>query len=308
MQICLNDVAKIRGFNRFYTGILGLLNSKIHMSDFSLSEARVLFELGKLPGISSKDLSKQLRIDPAYLSRMLSRFVKQGLILKEKSLEDTRRHVLFLSRQGESVLTELQEMSNSHIAASLAHATKEDHNRLVKAMNTIEKIFSDSRTQNDSYFFRSHRSGDIGFIAYRHAIFYSESYGFDTTFDAYVALGLAKFVENYDSHKEHLWVVEDDVKRVGSIAIVKAEEDVAQLRWFLLEPCTRGKGLGKKMLAEAVEFCRSKNYKKIILWTVNNLSVARQLYDKFGFQVVENKSHQIWGQYLTEELWEMKLK
>ena len=174
-------------------------------------------------------------------------------------------------------------------------------------METIEQIFIEKKMHSKMFTLRSHRPGDIGYITYRHAMFYSQTYGFDATFDAYVASGLSQFIMQYDSQKEHLWVAEEGTTPVGSIAIVKKEDTVAQLRWFLVEPQVRGRGLGKKLLHEAIAFCKRNNYRKIILWTISNLYAARKLYELFDFQVINNKTHQIWGQELTEELWELEL-
>jgi len=307
MTVNLNYVERIRHFNRFYTQILGLLNNKLLKSDYSLAEARILFELDQTPDLVSRDLSKQLHLDPAYLSRLLMRFEKQGLIHKKKSPEDTRKQVLSLTSQGKSAIARLQKLSNLQITSSLINTTKEEYEQLVKAMDIIEQIFTGKKPQSKTFTLRSHRPGDIGYITYRHAMFYSQAYGFDATFDAYVASGLSQFVMQYDPQKEHLWVAEEGATPVGSIAIVKTKEEVAQLRWFLVEPQARGTGLGKKLLYEAIAFCKRKNYQKIILWTLSNLYAARQLYERFGFQVITNKTHQIWGQELTEELWEIEL-
>ena len=303
----VNDIKKIRHFNRFYTKILGLLDNKLLKSDYSLTEARILFELGHTPNLVAKDLAKHLQLDPAQLSRLLRRFEQLGLIRKEKAPEDTRKQVLSLTSFGESALGGLQEMSNDQIRTSLADTTKEEQGQLLQAMGRIEEIFTGEAPQSGMFTLRSHRPGDIGYITYRHAMFYSETYGFDVTFDAYVASGLAQFVMRYDPQREHLWIAEAGTAIVGSIAIVKAEEEVAQLRWFLVESQARGKGLGNKLLHETVEFCKRQNYRKIILWTVSNLEAARQLYDRFGFQVSTTNTHQIWGQELTEELWELEL-
>lgn len=307
MVIELSYVERIRRFNRFYTKVLGLLNNKLLKSDYSLAQARVLFELGQTPNLVSKELSKQLHLDPASLSRLLMRFEKQGLIRKKKSLEDTRKQVISLTSKGDSAIAKLQEMSNLQIKLSLSNTTHEEHGQLVKAMDRIEQIFTGKKPQSKTFTLRSHRPGDIGYIIYRHAVFYSNNYGFDTTFDAYVASGLAEFAMNFDAQKEHLWVAEDGANLLGSIAIVKSEKSIAQLRWFLVEPDAGGIGLGNKLLHEAVEFCKRKNYQKVFLWTVGNLYTARHLYEKFGFQVSTTKTHEIWGQELTEELWELKL-
>ena len=307
-MIDMTYIRKIRHFNRFYTQILGLLNNKFLKSDYSLTEARILFEFAQRSNYVSKDLVQQLHLDPAYLSRLLMRFEKQGLIQKEQSLEDTRKQVLSLTSHGKSELSKLQKMSNLQIISSLANTGKEEQIELVKAMEIIEGVFSGKPLHSETFTIRSYRTGNIGSITYKHAIFYSKSYGFDHTFDAYVASGMAEFVNQYDPDKDHLWVVETGTAFMGSIAIVKSDEDVAQLRWFLIKTQVRGKGLGKKLLHEAIEFCKRHNYKKIILWTVSNLEVARRLYDQSGFKVKTTKSHKIWGQELTEELWELKLK
>ncbi|MBI9090662.1 MAG: bifunctional helix-turn-helix transcriptional regulator/GNAT family N-acetyltransferase [Desulfobacterium sp.] len=303
----MNDIERIRHFNRFYTQILGLLDNKLLKSDYSLAEARILFELGQSPNLVARDLAKQLHLDPAQLSRLLRRFEQQELIRKEKSSDDTRKQVLSLTSHGKSALSKLQDMSNEQIRASLADTTQEEQRRLVKAMNAIEQIFTGETPPSKMFTLRSHRPGDIGYITYRHAMFYSRTYGFDVTFDAYVASGMAAFVMQYDPQKEHLWVAETDTALVGSIAIVKADEDTAQLRWFLVESQARGRGLGKKLLHEAVSFCKRQNYQKIILWTVSNLEAARRLYDQSGFQVTTTNTHEIWGKELTEELWELEL-
>lgn len=91
MTINMRYVESIRHFNRFYTQILGLLNNKLLKSDYSLTEARILFELDQTNNLVARDLSRQLHLDPAYLSRLLMRFEKQGLIHKKKSQEDTRK-------------------------------------------------------------------------------------------------------------------------------------------------------------------------------------------------------------------------
>lgn len=226
---------------------------------------------------------------------------------KARSREDTRKQLLSLSSSGHEALSELQHLSNTQIRRFLAHVSEEDQERLVQSMETIKSILEGDSTRSGIFTCRSHRPGDIGYIIHRHGVLYAEEYGFDETFEAYVAAGLAKFVENYEPAKEHLWVVEVEATIVGSIAIVKVDDHVAQLRWFLVEPSVRGKGLGKKLLYEAVEFGKRQGYRKTILWTVAQLQAARHLYAHAGFQLAKSKSHLLWGHDITEELWELVL-
>jgi N-acetylglutamate synthase-like GNAT family acetyltransferase len=138
-------------------------------------------------------------------------------------------------------------------------------------------------------------------------VIYADEYQLDETFEAYVAKHLAKFVESYDLSKEHLWIIEKGNETVGSVAIVKIDDKVAQLRWLFVEPYVRNKGIGTKLMHEALSFCRYHGYQKVVLGTFSDLKIARILYSKNGFKLIESKKHRIWGQELTEEQWELKL-
>jgi GNAT superfamily N-acetyltransferase len=151
------------------------------------------------------------------------------------------------------------------------------------------------------------RPGDLGEIVRLHGVLYAEEYGLDNTFEAYVAGPLSEFVLSEDKRGERVWVVEVGGKVAGCIAIVRVGEGVAQLRWFLLTPETRGRGLGKRLMEEAVNFCRKEGYRRIILWTFSELETATALYRRWGFVKAEEKAHRIWGRDLTEEKYELEL-
>lgn len=165
------------------------------------------------------------------------------------------------------------------------------------------------------------RPGDLGCVAYLHGILYAREYGWDSTFEAYVAAGLAEFVLRYDPARERLWLAERGDELVGSIAIVRAREmavsntggaaptagEVAQLRWFLVHPAVRGQGLGRRLITEALAFCRAAGYRRVVLWTVRGLEAAAHLYRAAGFTRVEAETHERWGRVVTEERYELVL-
>lgn len=124
--------------------------------------------------------------------------------------------------------------------------------------------------------------GDIGYLIHLHGTLYSPEYKLDLTFEAYVAIGLGEFVKSLDSKRDCLWLAKELGKIVGSIAIVGAGERDAQLRWFLVHPDVRGQGLGKKLIAEALRFCRDRGYQSVFLWTISELNVAAHLYRQAG--------------------------
>ncbi|UCD01876.1 MAG: bifunctional helix-turn-helix transcriptional regulator/GNAT family N-acetyltransferase [Promethearchaeota archaeon] len=307
MEQNLERIGQIRSFNRFYTNLLGLLDRTLLKSPYSLTEVRIMFELNRLSTTTASEIVKLLNLDPAYLSRILSSLEKKNLIQKERSSKDMRKQLLSLTSKGQEVISELQEKANEQIKTLIINVTDEDQNRLVNAMKTIERILNGETKKPEFYTLRSHKPGDIGYITYRHGVIYANEYQLDETFEAYVAKYMAEFIENYDLAKDRLWIAEKGTEIVGSIAIVKKDEKVAQLRWLLVEPHERNKGIGKKLLQEALSFCRNRGYNKIILGTFSDLLIARRLYSKNGFQLIEFKSHRIWGQDLTEEQWELNL-
>lgn len=151
------------------------------------------------------------------------------------------------------------------------------------------------------------RPGDIGAVVALHGILYAREYGFDPTFEAYVAGPLADFVLRA-SPRERIWLAEQDGRIVGCVAIVAEETDgtTAQLRWFLVDPALRGMGLGRRLLEEAVAFSRAAGYERIVLWTVSALHAAARLYQAAGFRKTESRPGVRWGVAVVEEKYELE--
>ncbi|MBI9085323.1 MAG: GNAT family N-acetyltransferase [Desulfobacterales bacterium] len=150
------------------------------------------------------------------------------------------------------------------------------------------------------------RPGDVGAIVYLHGTLYAEEYGFDHTFEPYVAIPLSEFVRS-KTGREKIWIVEKGGKVQGSLAIVACTENQAQLRWLLLHPDLRGTGMGKQLVGKAVAFSREAGYKSVFLWTVRGLAAATEIYRSAGFTLTETNPHTIWGRELTEERYELPL-
>lgn len=149
--------------------------------------------------------------------------------------------------------------------------------------------------------------GDVGAIIRLHGILYAREYGFDSTFEAYVAGPLAQFVLA-PNDRSRLWLAERADQLVGCVAIVSTSEQVAQLRWFLVDPAARGQGLGTRLLHLAVDFCRECGYESVILWTVSALTTAARLYQSVGFRKVEERPGMHWGVTVVEEKYLLVLK
>jgi N-acetylglutamate synthase-like GNAT family acetyltransferase len=150
------------------------------------------------------------------------------------------------------------------------------------------------------------RPGDVGYVIYLHGTLYAHEQGWDCDFEAYVAGPLAEFVKA-SGKRQQIWLVECEEQVAGSIAIVEASADQAQLRWLLLHPKLRGQGIGKRLMEEAIGFSREKHYRSIFLWTVSAMTTAVNLYKNFGFQLTEEKPQELWGAKVIEQRYELIL-
>ena len=150
------------------------------------------------------------------------------------------------------------------------------------------------------------RPGDIGSIIHLHGTLYAEEFGFDHTFEPYVAIPLGEFATN-QTKRDRLWIVEKEEKVMGSVAIVSRSENIAQLRWLILHPTLRGCGIGRTLIDKALDFCKAHRYESVFLWTIDFLDAALKLYTSAGFKLTETKIHRIWGRELTEERYELRL-
>jgi ribosomal protein S18 acetylase RimI-like enzyme len=152
------------------------------------------------------------------------------------------------------------------------------------------------------------RPGDLGYLTHLHGITYAKEYGYDQRFEAYVADGLAEFIRSFSPDKDRIWLAETNGQIIGSIAIVGHSKVEAQLRWFFVHPKYRGIGMGRKLLNEALRFCKERKYGSVFLWTTSELVTGQHLYVGAGFRRTRKKSRQIWGRTITEERYDLDLR
>ncbi len=297
----------VRGFNRFYTKQIGLLRKGYLESPFSLTEVRVLYELAHRENPIATGLAKELELDAGYLSRLLLSFERRKLIARKPSRTDARQSYLSLTKKGREAFAPLEAKSQRETAAMLSKLSEADQNRLIDAMQTIERLLGGKPRENAPYTLRSHRPGDMGWVVHRHGALYAQEYGWDERFEALVAEIVAKFIQNFDAKRERCWIAEKDGAIVGSIFLVRKSDRVAKLRLLLVEPSARGLGIGKRLVEECIAFARKAGYKKITLWTQSNLYAARRIYEKAGFRLLKTEPHRDFGYALESETWDLAL-
>lgn len=297
----------VRRFNRFYTKQIGVLHERLLRSPFSLTEARVLYELAHREKATATELGSELGLDRGYLSRLLRNFERRGLVRRQPSRTDGRRVTLSLTGRGRDALALLNARSRSEVEAMLSPLSSAELKRLARAMETIEEVLGARPEKRDTYLLRSPKPGDMGWVIQRHGALYAEEYGWDERFEALVAGIVARFIQHYQPERERCWIAEMDGENVGSVFLVQRSRTVAQLRLLIVEPKARGLGIGKRLVDECIRFAREKNYRRIVLWTNSILHAARHIYEKAGFRLVHEEPHHSFGHELIGQTWELRL-
>lgn len=297
----------IRRFNRFFTRRIGVLGEGLLHSPYSLTEARVLFEVAHGEGLTASDLVRDLNLDPGYLSRVLARLGEKGLVDKVPSEEDGRRRILHLTAAGSEAFSLLDRRSREEAEQMLADLSEEDQHRLLAATRIVQDILSAGVASHEPFLLRRPVPGDMGWVVQRHGELYSREYGWDERFEALVARIVADFVDSLDPDRERCWMAEVNGNNVGCVFVVRESDEVAKLRLLLVEPEARGMALGARLVEECVRFARDRNYQKLVLWTNSVLHPARRIYEEQGFKLVEEEQHHSFGADLVGQNWELKL-
>lgn len=300
-------ISAVRHFNRAFTRQIGVLREGLLHSPYPLTEARIIFEVAQRQGLTASDLGRELGLDAGYLSRTLARLEQQGLIEKVRSESDGRQRLLHLTPEGEKAFALLDQRSRDEVAELLNDLGEADQQRLLKAMETIEGVFSKGLKYSEPFLLRTHEPGDMGWVTHRHGVLYAEEYGWDEHFEALVAQIVSDFITHYNPERERCWIAEMNGEIVGSVFCVQASETVAKLRLLLVEPRARGLGLGNRLVEECIRFARRRGYEKMMLWTNSVLVAARHIYEQKGFKLVEQEAHHSYGHDLIGETWELLL-
>ena len=300
-------IEAVRRFNRFYTRRIGVLREGLLGSPFSLVEARIIYEMAQHGQTTATRLCRELGLDGGYLSRILRRFEKAGLIDRRRSETDGRQSLLRLTEPGREAFAALDSRSRHEIGVLLGALSHADQCRLVGAMHRVEILLDARPEPRAPYLLRPHQPGDMGWLVHRHAVLYAEEYGWDESFEALVARIVAEFLDRFDPKAERCWIAEKDGEIVGSVFLVKKSKRVAKLRLLLVEPKARGLGIGTRLVDECLRFARRVGYRKITLWTNSVLTAARPIYERAGFRLVDEAPHHSFGHDLIGQTWELDL-
>ena len=301
------QIAAVRRFNRFYTQKLGVLQQAWLDSAFSLTEARMLYEIQRRGRATATDIGRDLDLDAGYMSRIIRRFQKDGLIRKEVSPDDGRQSLLSITAAGQKAFKPLEKRTERDVGDALGKMSAADRDRLVAAMGCIEGLMDGAPNQADALVLREPRPGDLGWVVKRHAEIYADEYGWGEDFEALVAQIVADFGMKHDPGCEQCWIADFDGLSVGSAFLVKESPKVARLRLLIVDPRARGQGVGRQLTDECVRFARERGYGRITLWTHEVLTAAREIYARAGFKLASSEARRSFGKDVVSEHWDLVL-
>jgi DNA-binding MarR family transcriptional regulator len=303
----MDAIARIRRFNRFYTRQVGLLSERLSQSPFSLTEARVLYELAHRDRPTAAEIARDLGLDPAYLSRLLKQFRTQRLVTSAPSAAHAKQLLLSLTPEGRAAFDALERAAIREVGAMLAPLGEAATRRLVGATGVVQEIL-DRNAMSADFTLRGPEVGDLGWVIHRQSALYAAEYGWDWTFEALAARILGDFVQNFDPVREQAWLAERRGEIVGSIFLVRGDDEAtAKLRLLYVEPSARGLGIGAALVAACVARARAIGYGRLVLWTNDVLVSARRLYQAADFRLIDEEPHVSFGKTLVGQTWALEL-
>ncbi len=302
------QVAAVRAFNRFYTSVIGLVHGMYLDMPYSLTEARLLYEMARRDVTQVADLRRALDIDAGYLSRVLGRFEADGLVTRQRSAADARRQDVALTSAGLAAAAELDARSDSQVGELLARV---DRPRLVTAMREITDLLgedgADAPPRVRTVVLRPPAPGDLGWVLQRHGAIYAAEYNWNPEFEAYVARIIAGYLTDPDPRRSAGWIAELDGVPAGFVCCVPEDDSTTRLRLLLVEDWARGLGIGGRLVDEVLRFARQAGDEQIVLSTVSVLASARRIYQRAGFTLVHEQPEHSYGHDLIAEDWARSL-
>ena len=302
-------VDAIRRFNRFYTRRIGALGEGHLDTPFSLTEARVVYELAQRETATATELGQELGLglDAGYLSRILRGFQERGLIDRRPSDTDARQSRLSLTGAGRAAFTQLDTAARRDVGAMLDALPAVEQDRLVRAMGTVERVLGAAPQPAEPFILRAPRPGDLGWVVQIHGELYECEFGWDVRFEGLIADVIGGYIRTFDPVRERCWIAERNGDNVGSVFVMRGSDEVAKLRLLIVDPSVRGLGIGARLVDECIRFSRDAGYRMLSLWTNSVLLSARRIYEAKGFRLVHTEIHNSFGPDLTAETWELDL-
>ena len=299
----------VRSASRKMVRELGFMQSTLAATDYPPSAVHAILEIGRQQSLTAAQLADILNLDKSSVSRMVRKLVEAQEVQESANGADGRAKTLKLTPQGQTTLAEIEAFGQRQVAAALAPLAKAQHSVVrdglaayALALETLRlgKVSTPAVPTNIQ---RGYQPGVIGRVAQMHAHYYARNFGFGQFFESQVATGMAEFTARLDQPHNALWTAVQAGRTVGSIAIDGEDlgNEMAHLRWFIVDDSLRGTGVGRQLLHQALAFCDQQGRAAVHLWTFQGLDAARRLYESAGFVLAQEQPGSQWGKEVVEQ-------
>ncbi|MDE8559320.1 bifunctional helix-turn-helix transcriptional regulator/GNAT family N-acetyltransferase [Pantoea vagans] len=305
----LQNIKNIRGASRLMVRELGFMNQNLAATDYPPSAVHSMLEVEAHGAMTAAQLVQILGLEKSSVSRMLAKLVEAGELAENLSPEDARTKLLSLTGKGRETVRNINTYADQRVAAALSKLDPFSRETVLQGLSSYARALKACRentagnVQNSFKIVSGYHAGMIGRITEMHGIYYAREHNFGNFFEAKVAAGLADFSARLDKPCNQIWLAMMNERIVGSVAIDGEDlgNNEAHLRWFILDDGCRGSGLGRRLIAEAMKFCDEQKFSSVKLWTFNQLTTARKLYESFGFELSDEWEGDQWGSTITEQ-------
>ncbi|AXY57322.1 GNAT family N-acetyltransferase [Acinetobacter chinensis] len=302
-------IADIRQASREMVRELGFMQSTLAATDYSASAVHALIEIDEKQQVTSAQLAQFLGLEKSSISRMIAKLLQAGELQESIAEEDARVKYLKLTEKGRETVAQIHDFGKMQVSAALQYLNPGLQQSVAQGLQAYAVALKQYRTQAHSQQHHSieictgYQAGMIGRITEMHAQYYSQTSNFGQYFESLVAHGIAEFSGRLEHAVNQIWTAKLNQRIVGSVAIDGQDlgGNIAHLRWFILDDGCRGHGVGHQLLQQAIEHCDEQQFREIHLWTFKGLNAARKLYERFGFQLVEEVEGQQWGNQVVEQ-------
>lgn len=300
-------IDQVRSASRLMVRELGFMRATLAATGYPPSSVHTIVEIGSRETLTSSELVELLGLEKSSVSRMVRKLIEAGEIEEIPHEDDARSKKLRLTAQGKKTLRAIDAFATKQVDAAMSHLTGEQRQTVSEGIGNYAAALQAHRCGTELAptplsIARGYRPGVIGRIVQMHADYYASHSNFGQPFESLVAADMAELMGRLHNPRNEVWLALDGQRIVGSIAIDgEGEGGEAILRCFILDDSARGKGAGKRLLAEALKFCDERGFCATRLWTFQGLDAARKLYEDFGFKLVQEQEGQQWGARVTEQ-------
>lgn len=307
-------IDQVRDASRTLVREFGFLRRNLASTSLPASAVHALLEIDLRGPQTAAELCIKLNLEKSSISRMLRKLIDAGEIQETALEQDGRSKVLSLTNQGKATVNVAHQFAQQQVGGALSSLSAGDVANVVSGLSAYASALEKQRTGSTSnlsaslsvsvHMVTGYHPGAIGTIAALFSQYFVRDYGFDQYFEQKVATGLVDFTQRLESDDLELWLVMEGEQILGSLAIDGEdlpEEGVAHLRWFIMESRLAGQGWGRRLLEAAIEFCESRGFREIHLWTVKGLDASTHLYDRYDFVIDEEFVDDQWGKQAIEQ-------